>query len=384
MRMSCERTEDLLFDYCDGTLCEEENAAVKVHLAICSECRKMADLCAGLPGAVAAAPMAPMDPEAERLARLGRPLQVVGSPTRIRRGFRIAAAVMIPLAATAAAIALFGPAGSFFAPDDAPLAPPSADRAFTVSTAWQGGGRFELTEGVSAWFVEGTRATEIASGDATTLIRLDEGRVVIEIDDSARGHRFTVETSAGQVRANGTVFSVTADPRGGDSVRVMEGKVTVAGYGLDSGALEVRAGEEYVAGRSLPTPSSPIDIAGDLSMIRGHDMQKQTRVKTALETEHVQAGPVAAPEGLVRLAGAYRSVRDYDTASRIYETLIDTYPGNETAINAMVALGQMELVFMKRKDRAALNFSRYLELRPSGSLAHVAAEGRSSALGETP
>lgn len=380
MKMSCKKIEDRLFDYYDGLLDDDERAAVHVHLAICRECRRIAELCAGLPRAVATAPMPPMDPALERRALdPSSRLRVVSSrPSRSRRS-RLVAAVSLPVAA-AAAFLLLAPVSPFslLGPDapDGVAGTPAPDQE------WLEGGRFELSKGVSVWFEAGTEASLDDPRSAEPSLNLKRGGAVIEISDSSPIEALIVETPSGKVVARGAVLSVSAAGDGGGSVRAIEGRVEVAGYSLERGAIELLAGQQVSSSRG-PLAASPGTMAQDIGRVRGHDESLTVSVEAHLEREAARSDSGSAPDALLRLARAYRSVSDFATAARVYESLIETHPDSEAGINAMVSLGQMELMFMGDEEAAARHFSRYLEKRPDGSLASVAEEGRTRALGET-
>jgi tetratricopeptide (TPR) repeat protein len=380
--MSCSAVEDLLFDYAVGDLPEAELAAIRVHLAICPECMELSRLCSNLPAAVSTAEMPPTIPVPGRGAF---------GMTAATGGRRIRAGLLVASIAAAAAVALalgylssYGAgAGAGAVPGEAvaALGAPRADAAceergesvigpFSGSPAAVPGAAIWLGEG-AAMDVPGARAGEV-------MIGLRGGELVVEIEPGTEDFRLIVETPGGYLIARGTVFAVEVASDGSQTVRVTEGLLEVGGFS-PAGIVEVGPGQELSSGDSDPRAASVTRMADDLFRAAGDSRFAPEGLEGAALAENGDAPSDSAAARLVKLARSYRSARSYDAAARVYQNLIDAYPSDETAVNSLVALAQMELVFMGRPARAAAHFDRYLALRPAGSLAGVAAAGRAEA-----
>ena len=94
-------------------------------------------------------------------------------------------------------------------------------------------------------------------------LKLERGRVVLDVDPLAPGAVLAVQTRDSRVTVHGTRFLVEATP-GGTSVAVDRGRVRVAG----ARTLEVAAGLQITPGASQPIPIG-VDFAARLAALDG-------------------------------------------------------------------------------------------------------------------
>jgi tetratricopeptide (TPR) repeat protein len=396
-RLTCRKVEELLFDYLDGALEEQERAAVAVHVAICDACRASAELCAGLAVAVKEAPL----PEARASGR-----------GEIRPG--LGPALRAALAVAAAAAIIGAGAGVWFAQGraahgrrsmaegaQAVAAPPARNAA--VREILDGGGRraFELGIGTALRLDEGAVAEVAGSGADEVRFVLGAGSAIAEVGAMEPGFRFVVETGDAAIEARGTVFEIDASGPGGTSVRVASGCVEVRRAGRGDPIL-LYAGEELSAGEAAPRVASidaltrdlaaaleldvaaaPADAKGTTSAGASGDLPAASRAEVVAATEALvgaiarakgrsSRGAGADAERLLELAQAYRRAALFEDAVRAYERLIAAHPDTGIGQSALVALAQLEWHVLGRADDARAHYESYLARAPRGPLADVA------------
>jgi hypothetical protein len=147
--------------------------------------------------------------------------------------------------------------GAFVA--GAPEDPRAFDR-FDQPVALRPGSVFRTAPGTRAFFSVGPAVvaaagdTALTLGERATRLRLDRGRVWLDVQRDGRG--FEIETPHGIVRVTGTRFGVTIDPaRDTTLVEVAEGSVAVEGVAGDVTA--VTAGAQLLADAAVVGAPSP-------------------------------------------------------------------------------------------------------------------------------
>ena len=93
------------------------------------------------------------------------------------------------------------------------------------------------------------------------IVRLDDGRIELDVNPLAAGERFRVVTDAGEVEVRGTIFEVLAAHRSLRSVSVSRGRVEVRSGGglavLDPGDRWEQAAAVDPAPAAPPAPPAP-------------------------------------------------------------------------------------------------------------------------------
>ncbi len=267
--------------------------------------------------------------------------------------------------------------------------------------------------------------------------QLESGRVVAEVKAPVKGYRFVVVTPSGEVEAKGTVFSVEVSSSGKERARVLRGVVEVRKTAVKGRPahrpLTLRAGEEGRVGDEIPSRAVDTYLQKDACLVRGcagPDSMKLALLEVArvAETEQLHsdaksveqpiessvpvvvdavkrnmkgskqqrvrkrspdAGYQVAPaessgsqsrdsrlDTLVSLALTQRKAGTYPMAADTYRELIREFPTSAAARNALVSLGQLELVELGRPERALKYFEDYLSRAPSGFLAEEARLGQ--------
>jgi len=274
---SCADVQSRLIDALDGRLDAATSMRFHAHLESCASCRDRAALWRSLTPQLRAAEPAPPDPMAIRRMQLEIERRLAGpsplhEPARVTppraagwwAGRRLALASMLAVAAAATLLALwFRPARR------AERAGPAAYAAFTVArgrmtlsgrpvgppgdqpgtTRVSVGAPLVLATGAAAELALDRGATVQVAGPARlslqgtaaeVALRLDEGRVQVQVAHRRADETFAVITRDVRVEVRGTRFAVTAGPRG-SRVEVTEGRVAV--HFSDGRSLLVPAGK---------------------------------------------------------------------------------------------------------------------------------------------
>jgi outer membrane protein assembly factor BamD (BamD/ComL family) len=308
------------------------------------------------------------------------------------------------------------------------------------NTPGQGRQLIEVDDVTNLWIEEGSAVRVERLEERLARFRLDAGRVVAEVGPHPGGFRFIVVTPSGEVEAKGTIFAVEVRPGSGERARVMRGVVEVRTKAEEDGeepvAFLVRAGESGRVGEREPAPLASDEMERDVCLLRGcavagepvevasNDPQVPAteacepvspEEETARDgddpvkptSKHPSAGgkshkPAAGAasaaskgsggavdpqpsavspedwevETLVSLALSQRKAGMYPMAAETYRKLIREHGNTGAARNALVSLGQLELVELGRPKQALNLFERYLGQAPSGLLSEEARLGR--------
>ena len=408
------------------------------HVEICPECAELLRTKAALRQLVETTRM---DPIAKRRLEVRILARAQGND---RRDSRVFARLSAPLTALFSVVLLASVASTFLTPAaemrvstetmetvaDADKAARAAEPAAIAPKIIETPDRDEkvtLTQGAALWLDRGTTIEVLSDNQKLAKTRVKTGRLVVDIAKHPPGFRFVVETPSAEVEALGTVFSVFVSPRGEETVRVVESAVVVRPKNGTETAV-VRAGEQLQLGISPPMPADETELADDLRSVRGiidtpeltdspafidADLSfpaevdekparalRSSAVEEAVSAETIidaiEAGRLSEAERLLRrtapgsstqhlqlffkLAGAYRSRRDYRQTVSVYEQVLSAYPERDAAINTLVSIGQLKQGFLKDPAGALFYYDRYLRKRPHGLLAEVAAAGKLRAL----
>jgi ferric-dicitrate binding protein FerR (iron transport regulator) len=279
-------TEDVLFDFVAGRLHPQASEWIESHLAACVRCGVAIDRVRALRQA--------LEPPAEtpfaRQAAINAVKRRLEQPTRVRRfWFPVTAATLAAAMALVVAWRLRSPSlPSSSQPSLAALAPRGEPVPFLL-TARQGAADLEVGDEhavaqsqmtvppagalsvkpesrlVAQWGAarvvvdggaRGARVRLESSGSENRTLRLDAGRVVLDVDPLKKGATLAVLTEDAQVTVHGTRFLVERSA-GGTLVAVEHGRVRVASAGR---VVEVDSGMRLAPSAAGATPLEPDDV----------------------------------------------------------------------------------------------------------------------------
>ncbi len=403
----CDEARRCLDEQLLGTLSDEEQAALDVHLAVCDECRERDQLWRGLQVAVREAPLPELDPLTERRMLSGVEPAARPEPRRRTPAWTWAAAMAVAAAIAGLAL-LLGPQLLGGSPDQedpagAPLADavddglvpePDApqDGERTPAVAQQIDGRHALpgaAEGTALW-IEPDAVVRVEQNDLDAArFDLDRGLVVAEVGDNREGFRFVVQTDQVEVVAHGTVFSVEVTPAGDEVYRVSEGVVEVVPRRQDRSPVELGEGLQLHSGEQVAVMATRAALERDRALLPDRTLAAEPDAAVAAEPLEgellARLDPTEPPsppgiEELTRRAQQHQVARQYDEACAAYQELIAQHPDSTAALNGHVALGQMQLDAMDQAEDSLGHFDSYLSAAPAGTLAAEARVGRVRAL----
>jgi hypothetical protein len=235
-----------------------------------------------------------------------------------------------------------------------------------------------LLTGIEWWLAQRGHA-QIASLDSKHLeIEVLSGESWFRVDPKREGPSFTVDTKMGRIDVNGTVFVVTAEP---SDVRVtlIKGEVRVtrrpsgqsvvvrAGY-----TLSLRNGDQYALSpdeqqrmttrlSKLTWNAGTAPVAMDTTL-KPHDdtdaNPKPIAKPTAAPTREAVAK--ASPRHLLEEIRALRKRREWKRVATLYNRLIQSTAGSETAIVSRVSLGEIYLTKLHLYEKGLVHFEKYL------------------------
>jgi len=405
----------------------EQEATLDVHLAICADCRREAEMWLNLRRTVRTAPLPPLPPHVEqRLLNGEEPaMRHAVGPSPVRW---VAAAATAAVAAGIVLAILWLP--DWRTVDDTEAIPVTSDGvaedgALPPHTESEPPQRVEgAASGTDLWIRAGS-TVEVARNDrSATHVSLGEGFVLARIGPNDPGFRFVVETPETTVTALGTLFSVTTSPGGELVVRVTEGTVEVQGKADPGTVRRVLAGQEF---RGFDRPSSPapaIRLQRDLAFagldsdeveiltVVPHGLPPVSRTpvhpfhpapgETAPSSgtpsddgaallegggedhrpgaDTVQADAVPSLDMLLGIGHAHHLSGDFERTCETYEQLMTLYPDSDHARTMRITVAQLQLAELGRPGQALSHFDRYLEVEPNGPLVEEARVGRVRAL----
>ncbi len=427
--LKCREVEDRFDDFIEGEMSEAERISVEMHLGTCLECRESLVLWKGFIYSARNEDPEPLSPMPERRLAIAAVNEREPYPKTVN--WRRWALVSCGAAATAV-IALVlvvqgagAPAASKL--ETVAIEPPGEKQL--VATRRDGRRVIPVSPGTNLWLDTNAEVRVVTMQRGMSRFSLTSGRVVAEVKAPVPGYRFIVVTPSGEVEAKGTVFSVEVTHEGEERARVIRGVVEVrktpkAGE-VSASPLTLRAGDEGTVGSDAPVRSEKTALQMDACLLSGCDdishvdiaclsgeagATKQPEVVQSVEPETIrdiepEIGPGTVesqlkkkgsnsgsvkvkgePEAnleeterldtLVSLALARRKAGKYSFAAETYRELIAQYPRSEAAKNALVSLGQLELVELGRPRKALTYFEKYLSRAPKGFLAEEARLGQ--------
>ncbi len=292
------------------------------------------------------------------------------------------------------------------------------------------GGRrvIPVAPGTNLWLDKDAVVHVVSIRSDIAMFRLERGRVVAEVKAPRPGYRFIVATPNGDVEAKGTIFSVEIAHDGRETARVIRGVVEVrkriGKEGQVKAPVLLHAGEQASVSDPVPTQADKATLALDECLVNGcspkdeswsevreSDTATQVALLTKAETDTDRQSGVLSlrkkrdhrlkdlardsddtmktnkeshgghqsnnyVDTLVSLAQAKRKAGMYPVAAETYRRLIREFPDSHVAQNAIVSLGQLELVELGRPQKALTLFKKYLINAPNGFLAQEARLGQ--------
>jgi ferric-dicitrate binding protein FerR (iron transport regulator) len=277
---ACKQTQALLFEIADGRIAAAERAEVEAHVATCPHCQQV--FAAWTPALPRWRGLAPDEPSAVSMRRMEnevlRQVHAAATPRTRRIGW-LALAACVGLAALGGVFALRSLAPQPFARIQTLWGRVTLSGvAMTRGAAMGPGGVLEIAAEGEASFLVGRGAEVRLLGpgrvgfDGTARsprLRLDGGRLAVQIAPRRADESFAVVTAHGRVEVRGTRFVVGyAEPS--SYVHVDEGEVAAFRAG-DATPFPVKAGDTFWLGRAAeaepegdkgsPEPSSAPEVA---------------------------------------------------------------------------------------------------------------------------
>jgi len=294
------------------------------------------------------------------------------------------------------------------------LAPVAAAAAAALLAwfIWPRGGEVERVANRGTVMVHGDARYMLVSRQPDEIVRLVDGTLTVQVDRLARGERFRVITSDGEVEVVGTAFDVTAKADRLVSVRVMHGLVKVRDASgrtqmLEPGQLwqvprqtdsvpppapepehtpgpaappaeqaPMRQMQDHVA----PPPAPPVRGEAEKSFDEGWSAMRAERFDEAASafarSLSSGAGSKVAEDASywqsVALARAGKAAR----AARSFESFLAAYPRSTRIGEASAMLGW--LLFDARDYRGAARRFRAALADPSARVRRSATDGLSA------
>jgi TolA-binding protein len=317
------------------------------HLARCSSCAAELDALRALVAQVSSLPAPPgLSAESRRAisARLlasASPGQESHEPPRRLTG--VVAATAVAVAAVVIAVAARRPPPA--APAELARATPSSPSAPSPSPS-----RAAIRAIGSARFAR-------TQPPPDEVVRLDDGRIELDVVPLAAGERFRVMTDNGEVEVRGTIFEVLAAQRALAAVSVSRGRVEVRSGGgravLDAGdrweAVDAHRGEQPTGQPSGPRPRasqqpSKIETAlFDRAWSRLRAGNPREAADGFAELEQRARGHAIEEDALYWRAVATARSDDSATAGRLFRDFLRRFPASSRRGEAAVALGWIQL-----------------------------------------
>ena len=305
--ISCSWFEDHLDEYLAEELTVEQEAMVRVHLAVCDSCAESLRLWSGLETAAKRAEIRPLPPLIERRLVSGNVPEPVESEHRGSRRPVVIALSAAVAAAAAIALVLLLPDTVTESPDRDRPQPVAETFPRLVDQPGDGGavlgGAPEMARGerrvipvspgTALWLGDDARVSVEALDETQARFSIEKGFAVAEIGPVDPGFRFVVQTPDGEVEARGTVFSVQVGSSGRTKVRVAEGQVEIRRKHRAAEARVLSAGHETDTTTDAEVAASAEAIAADMAFVYG-PIEQPTVAEQAGPEANVTAGtPVA-------------------------------------------------------------------------------------------
>jgi ferric-dicitrate binding protein FerR (iron transport regulator) len=400
---ACTKTQALLFESADGRVAATVRAELETHLTICPHCKQAF---AAWTSALPSLRGLPLDePSAVELRRMEnevlRQMQGRAAPPA-RRRLWLALAACLALAAGAGALFLRAPVPQPFARiqsmwGQVSLSGVAIDQGADVKP----GVVVDLASEGEAAFIVG-RAAEVrlfgpgrvafAGTAQSPRLRLEHGRLAVQIEHRQPGESFVVATPHGHVDVRGTRFVVGSTTQG-SYVHVDEGEVAAFRVGV-AVPFPVKAGDTFsFKVESAPEPeAAPIEApkaASELHpCVKSECAEAVARARKAMRAGNAGRAVELADDALGRSrdcalglrcldelgylrAEALRQGGRLDAAVTAYQSL--NRPGATRAMrqNALYAAAQIERKLGHVAD-ARQGFEHAYAANPDGALAEEA------------
>ena len=227
------------------------------------------------------------------------------------------------------------------------------------------------------------------------IVRLDDGRIELDVIPLAAGERFRVVTDHGEVEVRGTIFEVLASNRSLRSVSVSRGRVEVrSGSGLsvlDAGDRWEQAPRRRRVRRPAPPRPRP---RGTLPVPKPRANQRASAAESALfdrawsslragnagdaaatfaDLEHRARGRAIEEDALYWRAVSVARTKDSASAGLLFREFLRRFPASSRRGEAAVALGWI-LLDAENVSEARHAFEQALA-DPAASVRDSAAEG---------
>lgn len=399
---ACEKTQALLFESADGRTAPPVQAEVQAHLEVCPHCKQVFANWANATPRLRALPIDELSALTMRRMENEILRQVESPPVRrSRRPLLLALAAGLVVAVGIGALTLRSPTPQPLARIETLWGRVTlSGAALSPGATMAEGGTLEITDQGEAAFVVGRQAgvrlqgpgrVALAGNSRHPRLRLDNGRLRVEISHRQSGESFVVATSHGRIEVRGTRFVVGTSAQG-SYVHVDEGEVAAYRDGVAK-PFSVKAGEtfqlvpvtapppaEAPSASPEPRPCPPSgcgEAAGQArkAMRIGTPARALDLVDVALEeSRRCPAEPRCVDElGYLR-AEALRQAGRTEAAVTAYRSL--NRPGATRAMrqNALYAAGLLERS-LGRDAEARQSFQQALVANPDGALAEEALTG---------
>jgi len=400
---ACKKTQALLFEKADGRVTPTARAELDAHLTICPHCKQAV---AAWTSALPRLRGLPLDePSAVDLRRMenGVLLQMRDQAARpVRRRLWLALAAGLAVAAGAGVLFLRATAPQPFARVQSLWGQVTLSGvAIGQGADVRPGGVVELVGEGEAAFLVG-RAAEVrligpgrVAFDGSTqgpLLRLDRGRLAVQIAHRQTGESFVVATPHGRVEVRGTRF-VVGSTTDGSYVHVDEGEVVAFRAGV-AVPFAVKAGDTFsfktasVPGPEAAPAEAPEAASEPRPCAKSECTEAEARVRKTMRAGNLARAVELADEALgpagdcspglrcldelgYLRAEALRQEGRLDAAIAAYRSL--NRPGATRAMrqNALYAAAQLERRVGRVAD-ARQGFEHAYAVNPDGALAEEA------------
>ena len=421
---TCAHARRMIEEAAFEALSEEQEAALDVHIAICDDCRREAEMWLNLRRVVRSASLEPLPPQLEQRLLSGEEPTTRVPVRRPALPWAVAAAIA---AAVVAAMLWLPSLRSVDERDAGPVAidDPIETRALEPNRIDAPPERVAgAAAGTEMWVQDGS-TVDIGQNDRSEArFTLSQGFVLAKVGPNDQGFRFVVETTDAAVTALGTLFSVSTTGEGNLVVRVAEGTVEVRDRHGERPAQRVEAGQELRGLNSQPIPAPAVRLQRDLAFA-GIDTETVNILAVApqgptllprttgsqiprareeaippsvdpsddgvallegggedrqLPTVMVDAAGPDPLDALLALGHAHQRGGRADFACEAYEQAMVEFPDSDHTRTIRVTVAQLKLAELGQPEQALAHFDRYLDIEPGGPLAQEARVGRVRAL----
>jgi len=398
---ACNQAQALLFERADGRLSPDARARLEEHVSLCPHCKRVfATWTFALPRLRDLPIEEPSEVSVRRMENeVLRELQVTTpSERRPRWPLGLAFAAGLVLLAGVAALALRSTGRAPFARIETlwgrvTLSGVTMSQGATIGPggvleiAGEGEAAFQVGRGTDLrLFGPGTVA--LGGSSKQPQLRLDGGRLAVQIKHRQAGESFTVATAHGRIEVRGTRFVVGYGPAG-SYVHVDEGEVAAYRAGVDK-PFAVKAGETFSLSVEAPAeqPAARVSDPETHQCPKSNCSETGARARKAMRVgtparaldlidEAIGRAMDCPPEarcldelGYLR-AEALRQSGRLEAAVAAYRSLSRAGAPKAMRQNALYAAGLLERRLGHGED-ARRTFEQSYTVNPDGALAEEA------------